>query len=89
MHGGPALGPNPKVHRQQSVRIANIALDYYNKRKKVSSIIIHLLWPYYHYWDGKSNCHDLYSFLMSSSSLSSWRSVLSFPWLLHFILTST
>ncbi|XP_051196358.1 uncharacterized protein [Lolium perenne] len=34
MHGGPALGPNPKVHRQQSMRIAKIALDYYNKRKK-------------------------------------------------------
>uniref|UniRef100_A0ACD5Z532 Uncharacterized protein n=2 Tax=Avena sativa TaxID=4498 RepID=A0ACD5Z532_AVESA len=34
-HGGPALGPNPKVHRQQSLRIAKIALDYYNKRKKI------------------------------------------------------
>ena len=27
-HGGPALGPNPKDQRQQSVRTAKIALDY-------------------------------------------------------------
>jgi hypothetical protein len=38
-HGGPALGPNPKLHRQQSMRIAKVALDYYNKKKKVSFIV--------------------------------------------------
>uniref|UniRef100_A0ACD5ZMR2 Uncharacterized protein n=1 Tax=Avena sativa TaxID=4498 RepID=A0ACD5ZMR2_AVESA len=30
-----ALGPNPKVDRQQSMRIAKIALGYYNKTNKI------------------------------------------------------
>ncbi|KAK1616150.1 hypothetical protein QYE76_021667 [Lolium multiflorum] len=34
-HGGPALGPKPLVHRQQSMRIAKIALGYYNKKNKI------------------------------------------------------
>ncbi|XP_047076712.1 uncharacterized protein LOC124686869 [Lolium rigidum] len=35
MHASPALGPNPKVDRQQSMRIAKIALGYYNKKNKI------------------------------------------------------
>uniref|UniRef100_A0ACD5YSA8 Uncharacterized protein n=1 Tax=Avena sativa TaxID=4498 RepID=A0ACD5YSA8_AVESA len=34
-YGGPALGPKPKIHRQQSIRIAKIALDYYTKNNKI------------------------------------------------------
>jgi hypothetical protein len=42
MHASTALGPNPKVDRQQSMRIAKIALGYYNKKNKVTSILYSL-----------------------------------------------